>query len=101
MRNASLPRMDEPSPNAPIPATQIEQIRNALFAGNKIEAIKLFRAGAPEASLAEAKTAVEALEAQLRASSPERFAAKRSGCAVHATMTVGSLIAVIAWLLLR
>jgi hypothetical protein len=47
-------------------------IHEALFAGNKIEAIKLYREQT-SLGLKESKDAVEQLEAQLRLSSPDRF----------------------------
>ena len=53
-------------------ATRSEAVSQALLAGRKIEAIKLHR-GETGASLAEAKAAVESIEAELRAASPERF----------------------------
>lgn len=55
-------------------------IEDALFAGRKIAAIKLYRE-VHGGGLAEAKQRIEALEAQLRKSSPERFATKK-GCLV-------------------
>ena len=56
-------------------------IEAAIFAGRKIEAIKLHRE-ATGSGLAEAKQAVEELEADLRRSSPDRFAAHadKKGC---------------------
>ena len=48
-------------------------IRAALYNGRKIEAIKIYRRCAG-VGLYEAKQAVEALEAELRATSPEKFA---------------------------
>ena len=54
------------------PEQQASRIKEALFRGNKIEAIKLYRAEAG-VDLAAAKGAVEKLEAELRSSSPESF----------------------------
>lgn len=51
----------------------LAQIEEALAMGRKIEAIKLYRQRSG-AGLAEAKEAVERLEAELRAASPEKFA---------------------------
>jgi hypothetical protein len=56
-----------------------EEIQAALFRGNKIEAIKLHR-GATGKGLKEAKDFVEALEAELRRISPERFSGPTGGC---------------------
>ena len=59
-----------------------QAIENSIFAGRKIEAIKLFRE-ATGTGLAEAKHAVEDLEVDLRRGSPEKFIAStaRKGCA--------------------
>jgi hypothetical protein len=64
--------------NTPIPEDKLGQIRSALFRGQKIEAIKLYRESA-DMGLAEAKTAVERLEVELRASEPEKFTSPASG----------------------
>jgi hypothetical protein len=59
---------------------QRQAIETAIFAGNKIEAIKLHRE-ATDVGLAEAKQAVEAMEASLRQQHPEKFTASRKrGC---------------------
>ena len=56
-----------------IPASsRLEEIKAAIFARRKIEAIRLYRESIPS-SLAHAKAAVEKLEAELRTSAPERF----------------------------
>ncbi len=55
-----------------VPDPELSAIREALFNRRKIEAIKLYRK-ATGSGLAEAKQAVEKLEADLRAASPERF----------------------------
>jgi len=63
-----------------LPAERREQINDELFTGRKIGAIKLYRA-ATGVGLAEAKEAVEAIEAQLRETAPERFTRRSgSGC---------------------
>src|SRR5690349_17103825 len=49
------------------PEDQAAAVKRALFAGNKIEAIKLYREQM-KVGLAESKAAVEALEAELRQS---------------------------------
>ena len=55
-------------------------IREALFSGRKIEAIKLYREATGQ-GLVEAKAAVEKLEAELRSSAPQRFrTVKPGGC---------------------
>lgn len=62
----------------PLPEHQLAPIKEALFTGQKITAIKLYR-GATNVGLAEAKDAVEKLEAELRTTSPEKFTAPPSG----------------------
>jgi hypothetical protein len=60
-----------------IPEPSFEQIKDCLFQGNKIEAIKIYRQFAAS-SLADAKTAVERLEDGLRGATPEKFNAPAS-----------------------
>jgi hypothetical protein len=72
--------------SSPISDDDVEQIRSAIFAGNKIEAIKRYR-GCTGAGLAEAKGFVEALEEELRRVAPDQFTAPPAsarGCAVYA-----------------
>ena len=66
---------------APLSEAQQEQIKSELFAGSKVQAIKTYRA-ATGADLKTAKAAVEAIEADLRASGPEQFTAPatKTGC---------------------
>ena len=72
----ALPR-DPGSPAAPQGSTAINE---AIFAGRKIVAIKLYREQT-RVGLAEAKRAVEEIENQLRASAPGLFAKPASkGC---------------------
>ena len=77
----------------------LSPVADLLFAGQKIQAIKLYREQVqPGAGLAEAKQAVERLEAGLRAQHPEKFtaAAQKSGCAaVLAVFAV--LLIVLVW----
>jgi hypothetical protein len=56
----------------PISEGGLNEIRQALFAGRKIEAIKLYRKYSG-LGLREAKDAVEEMERKLRVESPERF----------------------------
>jgi hypothetical protein len=81
----------------PLPEDKLSAIREALFRGQKIEAIKLHRT-ATGAELVVAKKAVEELEATLRAATPERFGSveTRRGCfAVLAGVTL--LVGVTLW----
>lgn len=57
----------------PISSDTEQRIAEALYRGNKIEAIKIFRA-ATSCGLAEAKTAVEQMESCLRETTPASFA---------------------------
>jgi hypothetical protein len=77
-----------------------EAIKAALFAGNKIEAIKLYREHT-KLGLAESKAAVEALEEELRRVSPESFPTPRpkaQGCSVK-LLVVLALGGALWWLL--
>ena len=62
---------------------QLARLTDALFAGQKIEAIKIYRERTG-CGLKEAKVEIEALEANLREQHPEKFPAQRKaggGCA--------------------
>ena len=56
----------------PLSDDDLQRIRDALFQGRKIEAIKIYR-GATLTGLAEAKSAVEQYEVELRISTPQTF----------------------------
>jgi hypothetical protein len=68
-----------------------DEITAALFRGHKIEAIKLYR-GATGKGLKESKDFVEALEAELQRTSPEKFTVPAGGAGGCGT-TVLALIA--------
>ncbi len=80
-----------------IPESEAAKIREFVFAGRKIEAIKLLRQAAG-LQLVDAKTVVEKLEAELRQTSPEKFTAKSgSGCTVRfSVFLIGLLIVLLA-----
>jgi hypothetical protein len=67
-------REREGAPSGPptIPEEPLGRIREALFRGQKIEAIRLYREYTGS-GLIEAKAAVEQLEARLRAAGPDRL----------------------------
>jgi hypothetical protein len=71
----------------PLSPEQLDQIHNDLFAGRKINAIKLYRE-ATNVGLKEAKDAVEAMADELYQRSPERFTRdpKAKGCGATAAM---------------
>ena len=56
---------------------QWQPVESAVFAGRKVEAIKLVREIMPAAGLAEAKHYVEKIESDLREKQPEQFSASR------------------------
>lgn len=67
--------------NNPNPEDQARRIKEAIFSGQKIQAIKFYREQTGS-DLADAKAAVEKLESELRASSPEHFTkTAKAGCA--------------------
>jgi ribosomal protein L7/L12 len=92
----------ETSPDAqlaPAPETgALSGVAGLLFAGRKIDAIKLYREQVkPGAGLKESKEAVEQLEAGLRAQHPEKFTAKaKSGCATVLAV-LAMLLVVLVW----
>jgi hypothetical protein len=67
--------------NTPLPEERLAEIKELLFKGQKIEAIKLLREWTGS-GLTEAKAAVEEIEQELRRLSPEKFspAAAGKGC---------------------
>lgn len=87
------------STSTAIPTTlqpeRVNWIKEALFKGNKIEAIKLYRDGT-NLGLKESKEAVEKIEEALRLQSPEKFTAKAGkGCLVVMVVVLLGLLAVI------
>lgn len=75
-----------------------QQIANYIFAGQKIQAVKLYREHSGK-DLKSSKDFVEALERELRAKDPGKFAAPaaRKGClGMLAVLGLGALIVVIA-----
>ena len=71
-----------------MPENQMSQIRAELFAGRKIQAIKIYREATGE-GLKQAKDAVEALEAEMRVQSPEQFEAPtKRGCLTMVVLLV-------------
>jgi ribosomal protein L7/L12 len=86
--------------STPDPEDQADRIKAALFAGRKIEAIKLYREQTG-VGLAGAKAAIERLEEELRAATPASFAnPPGKGCAGASAVLVG-IVGAAFWLLLR
>ena len=76
----------------------VEKINEAIFAGHKIEAIKLYR-GATRTDLRKSKDFIEALELRLRTEDPQGFANRpREASAVPGSVVV--LIVVVGLLAL-
>jgi hypothetical protein len=71
---------------------QLTTIGNAIYAGNKIEAIKLYRTAAGK-DLKDSKDAVEKLAAELEAGNPAMFARQRSQSGSLATLAFWGAIA--------
>lgn len=83
--------------------TQLDAIAHALKAGNKIEAVKLHRE-ATGLGLKEAKTEIEAIEANLRAQHPDQFPSKKAagqGCLGVAAVGLASAGLGLGWWLTR
>ena len=57
----------------------VQQITDCLLAGQKIQAIKLYREATGE-GLKEAKEFIESLTATLREKHPDKFPATKAGC---------------------
>jgi hypothetical protein len=78
----------------PIPPEMARQIANCIFAGQKIQAIKVYREYSGM-GLKESKDFVESLETELRTKQPERFTAPPAGkgcLGMVATFAVGALV---------
>lgn len=72
---------------------QMESIREAIFSGQKIEAIKQYR-DATRTGLAESKEFIEQLTDEMRRVAPERFAPQQSGagCLTAAGLLLAPLL---------
>ncbi len=85
-----------------IPEEQLKLVKDAIFNGRKLEAIKLYKEFT-SAGLREAKIAVEELEEELRKYSPEKFSsapgAGAKGCRRTAVLICLFLAAVVLWLI--
>ena len=94
-----LERGVRPATSAPAsPGDQMADVREAVFRGEKIQAIRLYRQHTGT-GLAEAKSAVERLEADLRSTSPDKFTASSAGkgCLGMAAMICGTVVAAVLW----
>ena len=80
----------------PIPADKLARIQECLFCDQKIQAIKIYRE-CTDAGLAVSKAAVEQIEGELRAASPEKFTASvpgKGGCLI-VMIAIGVAIAAV------
>lgn len=87
----------------PIPADTLARIQECLFHGQKIQAVKIYRE-CTDAGLAVSKAAIEQLERELRAASPEKFPAAvpgKGGCLIVMVLLCVVVAAVIGWLVSR
>lgn len=88
----------------PISASALAQVQAAVFNGEKIAAIKMYRDDTG-ASLSDAKDAVDRLEAEWRAASPEKFKAppaKKRGCGICLFLFLASIgVILLLYLLAR
>ena len=82
-----------------LPQAVIEEIREAIFAGKKIQAIKLYRQAA-DTGLKEAKEFIEKLSDKLYEESPDQFSSPpgASGCA-GALLTMLIIAGTLGWLI--
>lgn len=74
---------------------QQKQLDDLIYAGRKIDAIKLWRE-ITRADLLAAKNAVEARETQLREQTPQAFTPRKSGCFSAIVLAMGGL-AMLGW----
>jgi hypothetical protein len=77
--------------STPIPDDKLESIREDIFRGMKLQAIKTYHECTGQ-GLKESKEAVEALSSDLRSSSPERFIAPTPGRQIAARVVVGCFL---------
>jgi hypothetical protein len=80
---------------------QLTTVSNAIYAGNKIEAIKFYRTASGK-DLKDSKDAVEKLAAELKGRSPAMFARRRSQSGSLATLVFwGAIAAVIVYVVVK
>lgn len=80
---------------------QLTVISNAIYSGNKVEAIKLYRSATGK-DLKDSKESVEKLTAGLKIQNPARFARQRRQSGSLATMIFwGAIVAVIIYLAVK
>ena len=84
-----------------LPPDQTRSIHDAIYAGNKIEAIKLYRTATGK-DLKDSKDAVEKLAVELEARNPAMFARRRSQSGSLETLVFwGAITAVIVYFVIK
>ncbi|MCO6043503.1 ribosomal protein L7/L12 [Aeoliella sp. ICT_H6.2] len=73
-----------------------DQINEAIFRGQKIEAIKIYRESTGE-GLKESKEFIETLTDSLREEYPDRVPAQATGCGAAALLLCGAVGASVWW----
>ena len=80
---------------------QLTAISNAVYSGNKVKAIKLYRSATGK-DLKDSKDAVEKLATELKARNPAMFARRRSQNGSLATLAFwGAIAAVIVYFVIK
>ena len=79
---------------------EVQQIMTAVFAGEKIRAIRIYRT-ATNSSLVDAKNFVEALEARLRQESPGKFTTPPTQGSCSRTLAILVAIGFAIYLIIR
>ena len=82
----------------PIPAEVAQQIANCIYAGQKLQAIKLYRDSSGQ-GLKESKDFIELLEVELRGKEPEKFTVMPAGkgcLGMVAALGLGTLAALVS-----
>lgn len=80
----------------PLTDEKRDQINEAIFAGRKIEAIKLYRDATGE-GLKESKDFIETLTDSLREKYPDRLPDKPAGCGAAVLLFAATLSGVVWW----
>jgi hypothetical protein len=84
----------------PTPEEKLAAVETCLFAGDKIQAIRIYREW-KGGGLAECKAAIEGMESQLRLTNPEKFQPAASGrgigCSAVALLLLAGLAGAVGW----
>jgi len=84
----------------PLSQESVDEITDALFAGRKIDAIRIYREATGQ-GLYESKQFVDAIEVRLREQSPEKFSNPQgSGCVVWLLVAMLVIVAVAVFVVL-